>query len=373
MRRAKNVEKVVICMDVDRYLYEACIAKLNNGDLLAVFTEGRERAHTDFDSISVIRSRDNGRTWDPLTKMTVWSCTDHMGATDPAITCLSDGTVLIHFVIVSFLEKKGILEDMGPQSENFTRGLKCWEGIFLSKSTDDGHTWGSIYKVNTAPLRYGYATDSVVELPDGVLLMASQGNLRMPPVAPPSFVEPDRSYLLRSDDGGDNWEHFSTIAFDAAGIISFIEPGICRTADGTLVCLMRTRHQPRDRHQHLWIVYSKNDGESWSRPEPTNIWGYPADLVLLQDGRMLCTYGYRRPPWGLRGCISDDGLDWDVANEFVICEGGVAAPHVKSWWHIGYPCTMQLGGGRLLTVHHEWTQEEPYVQIVVGYHYEFDD
>ena len=372
MSQAKNLEKVVICRDPNRYVYEACVVELNNGDLLAALTEGRGRAHTDFDSISVIRSRDNGLTWDPSTKMTVWSCTDQMGTTDPAITCLSDGTVLIHFVVVSFLDKKGILEDMGPQSVGYVRGLRCWEGIFLTRSTDNGCTWSPTCKANTTPLRYGYAPDGIVELPNGTLLMAAQGNLRMPPVAPPSFIEPDRAYLLRSDDRGENWEHFSTIAFDPAGIISFIEPGICRTADGTLVCMMRTRHQPRDRHQHLWTCHSRNDGESWSRPDATNLWGYPADLVLLRDGRMLCTYGYRKAPWGVRGCLSDDGVNWDVANEFVICEGGVAPSSIPNWWHIGYACTMQLKDGRLLTVQHEWTQEEPFVQYVVGYSYELE-
>ena len=55
MSRAKNAEKVVICKDADRYMYEACVAELSNGDLLAVLTEGRGRSHTDFESMSVIR------------------------------------------------------------------------------------------------------------------------------------------------------------------------------------------------------------------------------------------------------------------------------------------------------------------------------
>ena len=34
-------------------------------------------------------------------------------------------------------------------------------------------------------------------------------------------------------------------------------------------------------------------------------------------------YGYRRPPYRTRGVISDDGLTWDIKDEFVIREGGV--------------------------------------------------
>jgi hypothetical protein len=87
---------------------------------------------------------------------------------------------------------------------------------------------------------------------------------------------------------------------------------------------------------------------------------------------MLCTYGYRRHPWGVSGCLSADGLQWDVANEFVIREGGIAPPAAepKSRYHIGYPETLQLQNGRILTVDHQFTSEEPFVQIVVGVLYE---
>ena len=34
-------------------------------------------------------------------------------------------------------------------------------------------------------------------------------------------------------------------------------------------------------------------------------------------------YGYRRPPYGTRGYISEDGVTWEVKNEFNMREGGV--------------------------------------------------
>ena len=97
---------------------------------------------------------------------------------------------------------------------------------------------------------------------------------------------------------------------------------------------------------------------------------------------MLATYGYRRPPWGLRACVSNDGVSWDIANEFVITEGGVAPKVVRQQldsnraismgWHIGYPTSIQLKNGMIFTVHHEWTQEEPIVQYIVGYLYQLE-
>jgi len=366
--KIKNAQKVTISIDRDHYHAHIGATQLKNGDVIVLYNETRGRKHEDFDTIKLIRSKDSGETWDPSTRLTVCPQTDYFGADIPSITQLSDGTLLVNFLRTSFVERKGILEDLGPQSENLGL-LREVEGTWLIRSTDNGYTWGTPYKANATPLRHAQPIDGVVELPNGTLLMAVLGQMVSRYWKPEP--EPGRSALLRSDNKGLDWEHYATIAYDPAGIISFDEPALGRTRDGILVCMMRTSHAPRQRHEHLWFTYSKNNGESWSRPEPTNLWGYPADLTLLRDGRMLCTYGYRRPPWGVRGCISDDGLHWDIANEFVVREGGVAPPSAeRGWWHIGYPETVQLKNGRILTVDHQFSSDEPLVQFVVGVLYE---
>ena len=48
----------------------------------------------------------------------------------------------------------------------------------------------------------------------------------------------------------------------------------------------------------------------------------------------------------------------------------MAPPTVPSFFHIAYAVTIQLADGSL--VHHEWTESEPFVQYVVGYHFEID-
>ena len=360
---------MTIHKDVTRYTCQVGVTQLAGGDVVVVFNKTRGMEHLDFDSVLLVRSTDNGRNWDPDTKTVVWPCTHHFGTDTPSIAQLSDGSLLVNFLMTSFIGRKGILEDYGPQSEHL-RGMRELDGVWLTRSDDDGRTWEPAYKASVAPMRWGQPIDNVVELPNGGLLMAVQGQMRARSYQ--TDEEPLRCFLIRSDNAGVDWEHRSTIAYDASGIISFTEPALGRTPDGVLVCMMRTEHLPRLRHQNMWVAYSHNDGESWSRPEPTNIWGYPADLSLLQDGRMLCTYGYRRAPWGVRACISDDGTGWDVTNEFVVREGGIAPPVAqnRSWYHIGYPSGIQLSNGTILCMDHQWTQEPPFVQHVVGVLYE---
>ena len=96
-----------------------------------------------------------------------------------------------------------------------------------------------------------------------------------------------------------------------------------RLKDGRLVCFMRTHVNPSSDAKNMVMVVSEDDGFSWTPPKWTNIWGYPPELIPLIDGRYLMIYGYRRPPYGVRGIVSEDGVTWDVKNEFVIREGGV--------------------------------------------------
>src|SRR5262249_54802637 len=137
--------------------------------------------------------------------------------------------------------------------------------------------------------------------------------------------ESTRAALMRSDDGGENWEYYATLGYDPASIIDYEEPALLRLRDGRLVCLMRTHVNPSGDARNLALTLSEDEGQSWTPPRWTDIWGYPAELIALRDGRYLMVYGYRRPPYGVRGCVSEDGVSWSVANEFVIREGGVPA------------------------------------------------
>src|SRR5262249_47473665 len=87
--------------------------------------------------------------------------------------------------------------------------------------------------------------------------------------------ETTRSALMRSDDGGLNWEYYSTLAYDPASIIDYEEPAVLRLKDGRLVCFLRTHVNPSGDAKNMVMVVSDDDGFSWSPPTWTNIWGYP--------------------------------------------------------------------------------------------------
>jgi hypothetical protein len=75
------------------------------------------------------------------------------------------------------------------------------------------------------------------------------------------------------------------------------------------------------------------------------VWGLPSHLLRLTDGRLLMTYGHRRAPLGNQARLSTDhGVTW---SEPMILSGD------GNSGDLGYPSTVQLADGSLLTVWYE--------------------
>ena len=110
-----------------------------------------------------------------------------------------------------------------------------WLGTFVVSSTDRGKTWSEPIPVNVRPLKHGGCRLGCWQLPSR---LASSWASTAASAATRRRVRAKRtrSALMRSDDGGDNWEYYSTLAYDPASIIDYEEPALVRLADGRLVC-----------------------------------------------------------------------------------------------------------------------------------------
>ena len=361
-----EVEHVLAYLDPDHACNQGSIIRLNNGELLLGYNQERGRVHSDSGQSCLVRSSDGGRTWDADTRTVVWPWTDFGGNWDCAFAQISDGTILMHTRVRSFIAPSGLnLETIGEQVTGPAPGrserLKRQTGYAICRSTDGGRSWSDATPVNTSPMadsglgRYvlgGSGAGHIIELPDGGLLMPLHGQIirEWPTMA----GETPRVFVLRSDDGGFNWEYWSTVAYDPGHVVTYAEAGTTRLKDGRLICLMRAEVRP-GRFDNMWVTSSEDYGASWDRPKRTPLWGYPPDVIQLHDGRVLAVYGYRRDPWGVRGCISNDGLTWDKANEFTIREGGAPSPSATpQYWHIGYPTVTQCEDGTVVAAYHEY-------------------
>jgi hypothetical protein len=151
--------------------------------------------------------------------------------------------------------------------------------------------------------------------------------------------------LLKSTDFGRTWTYLSTIADDPGNKLGrFHEPALLRLRSGDLLSAMRNSTG------YIWFARSKDNGVTWSAPKASLITGHPADLIQLADGRILCTVGLREPYHGAPGAIrasfsSDDGETWDLSKDALLRDDLLN-------WDIGYPESLQLPNGDILTVYY---------------------
>ena len=199
-------------------------------------------------------------------------------------------------------------------------------GVYVSLSSDDGLTWDSTVKAPTAPFRRGYSPRPPTELPDGTVLLALD-----------SHDERGVLYVLRSEDHGRTWEPPVVVSGDRP----LAEPTILALPRGKVIIHSRDEATSLI-HQHV----SLDGGRTWAPPQQTEMWGYPAHLLRLADGRLLTVYGIRRAPFGIRACLStDDGETWDYQHEIIIRDDMPSS-------NLGYPTVVQLPDGRIFVAYY---------------------
>jgi sialidase-1 len=285
--------------------------------------------------IAVTHSVDGGVTWEAPRVMAQFD--PECGEQDPSITELRSGAMMINFFrwrVVPAEEK----ERLGyPARQQYDGSWSDVEGPWIIRSFDGGATWESNpIPVDSSPLARAGTSDSVVELPDGTLLMGIYGADYGSGVC--------RAYVVRSTDHGDTWGLPALVAYDPRRNTSYEEPALALRDDGEIVAILRTG-EPGN-YQFLHQAVSRDGGRTWTEVHQTPMWGHPAHVLALTDGCLVCAYGYRRPPYGIRACFSDDGgRTWDIEREVVLRDDGASRD-------LGYPSTAELADGTLVTVYY---------------------
>jgi hypothetical protein len=231
MTEIKGVEHHTIFKHDAHCVNQIASRLLRNGDILAVFNEERFPFHHDSGQTLITRSKDGGKTWSAPKVVLPWSETQ--GNWDCGICEMKDGTLIVNMTITGFFKRGVKPEQPSWSSHPMTREwgdwtwaykTQAWLGTFVVKSSDGGETWTQPIPVNVRPLKHGGCRLGCWELPNGSLLMGLYG--RIHGYEEEGEGESTRSALIRSDDGGDNWEYCSTLAYDPANIIDYEEPGM---------------------------------------------------------------------------------------------------------------------------------------------------
>lgn len=333
----KVLSHQTIYHDPEYYSAWPALIRAGNGDLLLSFCRTREHLYP-AGSIVTMRSTDNGETWSEP----VIAYDSPLDDRDTGLTVLPDGRIVMH--IWSQFWKPDHYSNFPPDSYP-AETIAAWQthvetpdylaaadrqGGWTITSSDHGHTW-------SAPIPGPDSVHGGVALQNGSLIIASYRRSM-------HYCE-----IYSTPDPTTPWTKLAEIHCPISETHYFGEPHITQLPSGRVLAAMRCTAIEYDDTRddlHIWIAYSDDQGKTWSPPQRTPLLGFPPHLLVLQDGRTVCSYGYRRAPYGERACVSNDGITWNLADEIILRDD-------NGGYDLGYPASVEIAPGEILSIYYQ--------------------
>lgn len=301
--------------------YFPVAVKLRDGRIGVVLRGGAEHLGIG-GRLEIVSSADDGKTWSKPTVVVDSPADDR----NPAFGQAADGTLVVGFWRTETYDEKG------KYDPKLDKPRTTW----ATRSTDGGKTWSEPAAIDVSDIGLGSPFGRIISLADGALLMAIYG-YEVRPAGDKNDSNRNHSYVYRSTDHGQTWKRISEIG---DGKLQLNETSLLQLPSGKIHAAARSRAG------EVWLAESGDAGRSWSSPRqltPVNV--YPADLCLLADGRMLMTLGNRVGPFGVLGIVSDREGQFDWDRRFNLVTDAISRD-------CGYPSSVALGDGRVLTAYY---------------------
>ena len=336
-------EKKVICSNPDSQLHGyfawPSVARLQDGRLMMVASGFRLKHICPFGKVVACFSEDEGETW---TKPSVVMDTP-LDDRDGGVVPFGEKSVLVtSFNNTVWAQRNWNANNKDPYINAYLDSIdeKAAEEKYLGStfviSHDCGKTFGPVMRMPvTCP-------HGPVPMKDGGLLYIgrtfSAHNLVM---------EDDHIAAYKLNEDG-TYEKLGDIENVAPGLLS-CEPNTLILPDGKIIVHIRVH---KGGYFTIFQSESYDGGLTFTKPHQLlgDQGGAPAHLLRLNDGTLISTYGYREVPYGVRMMYStDNGETWSA--DHVLWDKGLGND-------LGYPCSVQLKNGDILTVFYARETEE---------------
>ncbi len=220
------------------------------------------------------------------------------------------------------------LDTVTPQEEAAALGTT------FRISHDCGVTFGEIFK---SPVSSPHGP---MVLSDGTLLWVGRTYS-----ADDTFhrgIDCIRAHIINPDGTMEYVGEIEKLSYRGEELLS-CEPHAVLLDDGTILAHFRVQNSD----ESIFTTYqsaSADNGKTWTKPVrilPLK-GGAPPHILKHSSGALVCTYGYREYPYGIKAMFSfDRGKTWDCGYDIYI-------NRVSD--DIGYPSSVELDDGSILTV-----------------------
>ena len=324
------------------------IATTNQGTLLALYDARREssrdlQGHMD---IGVSRSNDGGNSWEPMRlalDMGEW------GGLPQKFNGVSDACILVdknsENIFIAGLWMYGVLDSTGRWIEGLTQESNAWEhqwrrrgsqpglGVrqtsqfMVSKSTDDGQTWGEPVNLTSMCKKQEWwlwapAPGCGITLDDGTLVLPTQGR---------DAEGLPFSNITFSKDGGETWRTSNAATHNTT------ECAVVQLSDGTLMLNIRDNRNRsvKGDENGRGVAVTTDLGETWEEhPTSNNALQEPVCMASLHkheytvDGEKKSILVFSNPNIQERPrrkttlkVSFDDGMTWPEEYWLLLDEG----------------------------------------------------
>lgn len=344
MKKIKLKENRVICENPHspfNYFAWPTVTRLPGGDLATVCSGFRMHHVDPFGKLVICYSRDDGKSWTRPAVLIDTPFDDRdggiavFGKGRVIVTTFNNSLAFQHMAVTDYAVPQGLRDaEMRLEYINMLKKESNIEdryvGSFYAISEDGGYTYGELKK---AP----------VMTPHGPCPLPSGGLLFIASIAPTIEKQSEYthlySYRLNDED------EFEQIGFleNKTGH-QWAEPYAFAVTDEHIIVHIRDEEDST-----LLQTESHDGGRSFGELRKINEFGIPSHIMRHSSGVLICAFGYRRDAMGQHVIFSrDDGKSW--SSDYVLTDD-------SSIWDLGYPSTVELSDGSLLTVYYQYDAE----------------
>lgn len=294
----------------------------------------------------LVKSTDDGNTWSAPQIVNDTVLDDR----DAGILVKKDGTKILTFFNHSssfyFDNYSEFARTIRPEYHPLAdAALRVWEKI--DKNLLEGGSY--IKNLNTGEVIKSPVTSphGPIELPDGKLLFVGKefhtDNLKKGAI-----------YACVFD--GTSWDILSEISMPVP--LNLVhEPHAILLKDGSILAAFRVHYDNGNGFSGMTVYFSKSTdgGKTWCTPYPSGFNGSPPHFLRHSSGAIILSYARRELPYYECARISLDECEtW--SEEYILS--------YSKENDIGYPSTVELSDGSLLTVYYQRYKDDKHTSVL---------